>query len=407
MSNYKKEEILALYDRHETITGVAREYCQKANIPYSDSVRRAVSRIVNESIDKGELQESVSETNQYRGVAGLSALKEDGKVMSIDEWCEVYGIPRDQVKSYKLVTHTGKGAYYNVASSVVAEDVVEDYKRELIELVGRLARPEVKIERNVDLGSEAGELLVISLADVHIGKLSEVEESGDEYNSAIAIKRVLTGVSAILRDVSSLKIDKILLIGGNDILHTDNAKRTTTSGTPQDTDGGWFRNFVRAKELYVKVIDMLLEVADVHFVHNPSNHDFVTGTLLAQVVEAFYRNHRNFTCDVNLRHRKYFRYYSNLIGSTHGDGAKSSDLPLLMAQESEDWSSTKHRYFYTHHVHHKNEKDYPGVTVESFRSPSSSDSWHDRNGFTGAPKALEAFVHHPVRGRRIQITHIF
>jgi hypothetical protein len=28
---------------------------------------------------------------------------------------------------------------------------------------------------------------------------------------------------------------------------------------------------------------------------------------------------------------------------------------------------TKHRYVYTHHVHHKTSKDYQGVTVESLK----------------------------------------
>jgi len=49
----------------------------------------------------------------------------------------------------------------------------------------------------------------------------------------------------------------------------------TTSGTPQDTDGMWYDNFMLAKKLYVDVLEMILSVADVHFVYNPSNHDFV------------------------------------------------------------------------------------------------------------------------------------
>jgi hypothetical protein len=45
---------------------------------------------------------------------------------------------------------------------------------------------------------------------------------------------------------------------------------------------------------------------------------------------------------------------------------KQMDLPLLMAVEfSKEWASTKHRYIYTHHVHHKTSKDYAGITVES------------------------------------------
>ena len=55
-----------------------------------------------------------------------------------------------------------------------------------------------------------------------------------------------------------------------------------------------------------------------------------------------------------MQNRKYFKYHNNLIGTTHGDGAKENDLPLLMAHEAkEDWAVVNHRYFYTHHIHHK------------------------------------------------------
>jgi hypothetical protein len=57
------------------------------------------------------------------------------------------------------------------------------------------------------------------------------------------------------------------------------------------------------------------------------------------------------TFDCGIAHRKAFQYHTNLIGTTHGDGAKQMDLPLLMAVEfSKEWASTKHRYIYTHHV---------------------------------------------------------
>jgi hypothetical protein len=72
-----------------------------------------------------------------------------------------------------------------------------------------------------------------------------------------------------------------------------------------------------------------------------------------------------------------------------------------------EWSQTKHRYVYTHHVHHKTSKDYIGVTVESLRSPSGTDSWHHRNGYTGVPKAVEGFLHHKEFGQVCRITHIF
>lgn len=251
-------------------------------------------------------------------------------------------------------------------------------------------------------------LLVVDPADVHIGKLARSFETGEDYDSEIAVQRVREGVQGILDKSYGFNIDKILLVIGNDILHIDTPKRTTTSGTPQDTDGMWYENFLKAKNLYVEVIEMLTAVADVHVVYNPSNHDYTNGFFLADVIKTWFKNSVNVSFDTSISHRKYFMYGNNLIGTTHGDGAKMNDLGSLMSVEASDlWGLCKHRYVYAHHFHHKIAKDYINVTVESLRSPSAADSWHHRNGYQHAPKAVEGFIHHPQYGQIARLTHLF
>ena len=207
-------------------------------------------------------------------------------------------------------------------------------------------------------------LLVIDPADVHIGKLARSFETGEEYNSQIAVQRVKDGVQGILDKTAGFNIDKILFIAGNDIMHVDTPKRVTTSGTPQDTDGMWYDNFLLAKRLYVDVVDQLMQVADVRFMFNPSNHDYQSGFFLADSISSWFKKCKNVSFDVSIAHRKYYKYHNNLIGTTHGDGAKAQDLPLLMAQEAKkDWAEAKNRYVYIHHIHHKMSKDFIGVTV--------------------------------------------
>ena len=77
----------------------------------------------------------------------------------------------------------------------------------------------------------------------------------------------------------------------------DNAKSTTTSGTPQDTDGMWYDNFMMAKRLLVDIIERLLEVADVTVVFNPSNHDFTHGFMLLDSVSSWFHNCKQVTFD--------------------------------------------------------------------------------------------------------------
>ena len=252
-----------------------------------------------------------------------------------------------------------------------------------------------------------GHCLVVSPADIHIGKLATAFETGKDYNSQIAVKRTKEGIKSLLNKAYGFGIDKIILIIGNDILHTDNPKRCTTSGTPQDTDGMWYENFLIAKQLYCDVILELLAVAPVEVVYNPSNHDYVNGFFLAQVIEAYFKNTNNVTFKVDISHRKYTIYGNSLIGSTHGDGAKQTDLGSLMSIEAkEHWVHCDFRYFYTHHLHHKTAKDYINVTVETLRSPSTADSWHSRNGYVNQP-AIEAFLHSKDKGQVARFTHYF
>ncbi len=255
---------------------------------------------------------------------------------------------------------------------------------------------------------ESGEsyLMVIDPADIHIGKLCKAFETNDEYNTEIAVKRVLDGVQGLINKSNGYNIDRILFIIGNDVLHVDSPKRLTTSGTPQDTDGMWYTNFLTAKSVYIKCIELMMQVAPITVHYNPSNHDYTNGFFLADAISTWFR-HTDIEFNADISHRKYFSYYNNLIGTTHGDGAKEQDLPLLMAQESTHWTKAKHRYFYTHHIHHKKSKDYGSVCVESLRSPSGTDSWHHRNGYQHAPKAVEAFIHDKENGQIARLTHIF
>ena len=327
---------------------------------------------------------------QYRGVKAAA---------------EQAGVDVESVKHGWLKTKDASLFFKNPLHKDESQKQLEELSKQLIKDLKEFAPVYPEIKRK--LGKKE-HLLVLDPADIHIGKLADSFETGETYNNQIAVKRVKEGVQGILNKAQGFPIDKILFIGGNDILHIDTPKNTTTSGTNQDTSGMWYSNFLIAKQLYVDVLLELIAVADVHFTFNPSNHDYQSGFFLADVIQTYFQNNKNITFDCSIAHRKGYRYGNNLIGTTHGDGAKQADLPLLMAQEFPiEWSKTKHRYVYTHHVHHKQSKDYAGITVESMRSPSATDSWHHRKGFQHAPQAVEGFIHHYKNGQIARLTHLF
>ena len=282
----------------------------------------------------------------------------------------------------------------------------ESLKRFKEDLVKELRKYSPDFQKIVKSKVNDGHCLLISPADIHIGKLCKSFVSGEEYNKQIAVQRTLEAINGILQKSNGFNIDKLILVIGNDAMHIDTASGgKTTKGTVQD-----FEHFHIAKRLYINIIETLISFyPNLHVIYNSSNHDYLTGFCLADCIATYFRNCKNITFDISLQHRKYYTYYNNLIGSTHGDGAKWDLLPLLMADECKQWSETRYRYMFTHHVHHKiGNKDLIGCTLESFRSPSPADSWHSKMGYTSSNnQAIEGFIFSKYNGQVARITHLF
>ena len=286
----------------------------------------------------------------------------------------------------------------------------KEFKDRLIDSLKTHSPSYPKIKRTK---SKDGHLLIIDIADLHINKYAERFLTGDTYNSKIAVDRALEGTKGLLQKSQGFNIEKILFVIGNDILNTDNANNSTTKLTPQDTDNNFYDAFNIAKECYVACIEMCMSVADVDVVHCISNHDYISGTFLAETLSAWFRKSNNVTFDTSPKYRKYYEFHSNLLMLSHGDKGKLNDIPMLMAtEEPQMWANTKFRYGFLHHIHHHQShkflsgKDFIGVNITYLRSPSSQDLWHYDNGYLNMV-ACEAFLHSQSDGRVAHLTHYF
>lgn len=367
------ERIMELYSQTGSKVITSRIICKETNTEWNDNRRRSIGKLISRRENKGIFEE-----------------------------CETVGIDVDKVKHYWY-----KGEHYSINVKGETDTFsYEDFKEDFIGTVKDLRPNHIQIIRNKS--DEEAHCLLIDPADIHVNKLCSAFETSEEYNSQIAVQRVKDGVSSIIKKSEGFNIDKIILIVGNDVLNTDNAKNTTTKGTSQSTHLLWFDAFLMAKQLYIDIIETLVSIADLEIVYNVSNHDEMSGFFLMDSLYSWYNSHKNIEFNRSPSHRKYTTYGKNLIGTTHGDGAKQNDLPLLMCHEaSEHWHECKHRYWFTHHVHHKTSKDIMSVQIESLRSPSPADSWHHKSGYQHSPLAIEGFLFHKTHGQVARLTVIF
>lgn len=327
------------------------------------------------------------------------------------------GIPIEDIKHYW---------YKSKKYSIFAKSKDVDLIKITNQLVSKIKKQSPKFFKKERKQHNAPVLFCISPADIHFGKLATTEETGNKYDLEVATNRLLDGVNGLLEYVANFNVEKIIIVGGNDILHTDTILNTTTKGTPQDVSNKFYETYNAAFEAYIKAINILLAVADIHYVHCMSNHDYLSGYYLSKCLEAYYYNCKNITFDTKVNPRKYIHYGINLLGLSHGDTAKDSDLINLMKIEAKaSWSKCKYGYWYLGHLHHQIRKGYnktfskeyndvtvikdsssiikDSITVEYIKSLSGTDAWHNAMGYKSNP-AIEGFLHCPKNGQIARFT---
>jgi hypothetical protein len=240
-----------------------------------------------------------------------------------------------------------------------------------------------------------GHLLVIHAPDVHLGK---VPADGSDWDAAEAHHAAVTD---LLSKAGWVDTSRILLAIGNDALNTDGSRRTTTRGTPQDTAGRWRDEFRAAVSMYRRAIDAALDVAPVHAVIVPGNHDGDAVFYLGEVLAAVYAANTHVTFDNTSAPRRYHLHGRCLLGLTHGETVKLSELPRLMSEEVPDlWAqATAAREWLTGHRHRLEVQTVGSCVIRTSDALSPTDEWHAGRGYVGVRRAAEALIYHPEAGR--------
>jgi hypothetical protein len=248
--------------------------------------------------------------------------------------------------------------------------------------------------------------------DIHLNKLAWAAETGQNYDSDIAEERARAAMVDLLAMATPYAIEKIILPIGNDLTNADTLSKTTTGGTPQDTDTRYHRMFRRARALTSWMIAECAAIAPVEVVIVPGNHDQLTTWTVGQVLEAEYANDSRVVFQSGPRLRKYVQYGQNLIGFTHGVDEPHANLPQIMAvEQAAVWSQTTYREWHVGHLHKQKATqpiivdDKIGVTVRVIRALTGTDAWHASRGYVGVQQGAEAFVWRRSGGLRAHLYH--
>lgn len=254
-----------------------------------------------------------------------------------------------------------------------------------------------------------GYLYEIAMYDIHFGRLTWDEESGESYDIKIAEKAIKSSLIKLLSLVENQKISKILFPMGNDFFNVDSKFNTTTGGTPQQEDTRWQKTFQKGRELCVWMLDLCSQIAPVDVLIIPGNHDQQRAFYLGDSLYSWYHNSQ----DVNINNEaigtKYYNYGKTLLGFTHGNDVKLEKLPFIMAYDQPElWAKTKFREWHTGDKHHKKgltpiEDESSGMLIRIIRSLVAFDAWTYNSGYRSL-RASESFLWHPENGLTAQYT---
>lgn len=240
----------------------------------------------------------------------------------------------------------------------------------------------------------------ISLPDVHFGKFSWKEESGEDYDLKIAATRFNTAISHFLSLVYTDQIDRFILPIGNDLINIDSRRGETTAGTRVDSDTRFFKIVKAVKNILIDNINKLSKIAPVDIVIISGNHDYETMFMIGEILDAYYHNNENITIDNKPSQRKYYKYGKNGFLYTHGNEEKHGDLGLIFATENTKlWAeSTACRHIKLGHYHKSKKMDFTsidehiGFTIQILPSLSGTDFWHSSRGYMSR-KSAKAFLY--------------
>jgi len=241
--------------------------------------------------------------------------------------------------------------------------------------------------------SEADLMTVYPMGDPHLGAYSWAEETGDDFDLKIAEQNLCESVSRLVACSPKSEVGLILNLG--DFFHSDTSEnRTLRSGHALDVDTRWAKVLRVGVRAMMQCIESACRKHQTVIVKNLiGNHDDHTSQMLSIALGLFYEGNERVIIDESPSKFWFHRFGRVLIGATHGDTCKPTALPGIMAHDrAGDWGETKHRYWYTGHIHSQTVMEFPGVLWESFRTLAGKDAWTASKGYRSG-RDMYAIVH--------------
>ena len=250
----------------------------------------------------------------------LSAWSDKGRMMDIDEYCEVYNLPRVDIHSYKLISHTGT-PYYNIQF----KDRISFIDQIDYSFIDDIVRKHIYKHEIEIVGEELNTFDRLVYSDTHIGM--NTNGSGNAmYSVSWGKEEQSNRLVSMCSYVGKESKGGLLIIDDlGDFLDGWNGE-TTRGGHKLPQNMSNTEMFDNGLDFKIKMIDYLVDFYDEIIVNNicEDNHSgdfgYVLNSSFKSIIEQKYE-----TVNV-INHRSFISHY--LVGKhcfviSHGKDSRS------------------------------------------------------------------------------------
>jgi hypothetical protein len=240
---------------------------------------------------------------------------------------------------------------------------------------------------------------VFPLFDVHFGMHAWGQETrGQDYDLKLATSDLKMAFESVLQ-ITPMAERAILILGGDFFHADDNRNETPANRHKLDVDGRYNKVVDEAVEVMGYVIDRIRSRhRSMTICVLRGNHDEHSHVALRVGIGQRYRLDPSITVQTSLDGLFMEQWGRAAIFAHHGDKAPPERQALYLSDVCPFWSATRHRHYYTGHVHKDTSRDMGPIKWESLRAFCPPDSYAAGMGYASR-RAIKADTYHKVKGR--------
>jgi hypothetical protein len=294
---------------------------------------------------------------------------------------------------------TGQWVKASLSHQALADamrDAIAGFKDE-IQPVAAIAAPATSEEHLCNL---------YTFTDYHLGMLAWHQEGGADWSVSLAEKTIIAALIQMVNQSPNAHTGVLNIQG--DFLHTD-GKTPVTPASKHVLDAD--SRFPKIRRAAIRIIRSLVTIClqrhqEVQLIIAEGNHDEESAGWLSDLFAVHYEEEPRVTVNDSVLPFYVFEWGNTMLGVHHGHKVKNESLPLLFAaQFPQSWGRTTRREIHCGHRHHRDEKEYNGVTVVQHPTLSARDAYAARGGWI-ADRAAWAITYHKNYGAvgRVMVT---